>query len=158
MQLKVFQVDAFTGSLFKGNPAAVVILEEEISDELMQNIAFENNLSETAYILINKTPIEIRWFSPTAEVDLCGHATLASAKILFDHYLSNKQQIIFDSKSGELTVTQSGNLLTLNFPSDAFKKVDNNDEINQAANTYSCLLYTSPSPRDRQKSRMPSSA
>jgi PhzF family phenazine biosynthesis protein len=141
MQLKVFQVDAFTGSLFKGNPAAVVILEEEISDELMQNIAFENNLSETAYILINKTPIEIRWFSPTAEVDLCGHATLASAKILFDHYLSNKQQIIFDSKSGELAVTQSGNLLTLNFPSDAFKKVDNNDEINQAANTCSEEIY-----------------
>ena len=63
MQLKVFQVDAFTSSLFKGNPAAVVILEKEIPYELMQNIAFENNLSETAYILINKSPIEIRWFS-----------------------------------------------------------------------------------------------
>ena len=141
MQLKVFQVDAFTSSLFKGNPAAVVILEKEIPNELMQNIAFENNLSETAYILINKSPIEIRWFSPTAEVDLCGHATLASAKILFEHYLSHEKKIIFDSNSGELTVTQSGNLLTLDFPSDTFKKVDNNDEINQAANTYSEEIY-----------------
>ena len=130
MQLKVFQVDAFTSSLFKGNPAAVVILEKEIPYELMQNIAFENNLSETAYILINKSPIGIRWFSPTAEVDLCGHATLASAKILFEHYLPHEKKIIFDSNSGELIVTQNGNLLTLDFPSDTFKKVDNNDEIN----------------------------
>ena len=141
MQLKVFQVDAFTSSLFKGNPAAVVILEKEIPNELMQNIAFENNLSETAYILINKSPIEIRWFSPTAEVDLCGHATLASAKILFEHYLPHEKKIIFDSNSGELIVTQNGNLLTLDFPSDTFKKVDNNDEINQAANTYSEEIY-----------------
>ena len=141
MQLKVFQVDAFTSSLFKGNPAAVVILENEIPDELMQNIAFENNLSETAYILINKSPIEIRWFSPTAEVDLCGHATLASAKILFKHYLPNEKQIIFNSKSGELIVTQSDSLITLNFPSDTFEKVDNNDEVNQAANTCSKEIY-----------------
>jgi len=141
MQLKAFQVDAFTNSLFKGNPAAVVILENEISDELMQNIAFENNLSETAYILINKSPIEIRWFSPTAEVDLCGHATLASAKILFKHYLPDEKKIIFDSKSGELIVTQSGNLLTLDFPSDTLKQVDMSDEINQAANTCSQEVY-----------------
>ena len=98
MQLKAFQVDAFTNSLFKGNPAAVVILENEISDELMQNIAFENNLSETAYILINKSPIEIRWFSPTAEVDLCGHATLASAKILFKHYLPDEKKLFLIQK------------------------------------------------------------
>ena len=141
MQLKVFQVDAFTSSLFKGNPAAVVILEKEIPNELMQNIAFENNLSETAYILINKSPIGIRWFSPTAEVDLCGHATLASAKILFEHYLPHEKKIIFDSNSGELIVTQNGNLLTLDFPSDTFKKVDNNDEINKAANTCSEEIY-----------------
>ena len=111
MQLKVYQVDAFAGSLFKGNPAAIVILEKEIPDELMQNIAFENNLSETAYVYINKSPIEIRWFSPTAEVDLCGHATLASAKILFEYYLLNEKQIVFDSKSGELIVTKNENLL-----------------------------------------------
>ena len=77
MELPIFQVDAFTDSQFKGNPAAVVILEKNISAELMQEIAFENNLSETAFIDISKTPFEIRWFTPTIEVDLCGHATLA---------------------------------------------------------------------------------
>ena len=79
----MFQIDAFTSSQFKGNPAAVVILEKKISVDLMQQIAFENNLSETAFINISKTPFEIRWFTPTVEVDLCGHATLASAKALF---------------------------------------------------------------------------
>ena len=141
MQLKVYQVDAFAGSLFKGNPAAIVILEKDIPDELMQNIAFENNLSETAYVYINKSPIEIRWFSPTAEVDLCGHATLASAKILFEYYLLNEKQIVFDSKSGELIVTKNGNLLTLNFPSDTFKRVDNFDAVNEAALTNSEEIY-----------------
>ena len=82
----MFQVDAFTNSQFKGNPAAVVILEKKISADLMQQIAFENNLSETAFINISKTPFEIRWFTPTVEVDLCGHATLASAKALFEYY------------------------------------------------------------------------
>ena len=82
----MFQVDAFTNSQFKGNPAAVVILEKKISADLMQQIAFENNLSETAFINISKTPFEIRWFTPTVEVDLCGHATLASAKVLFEYY------------------------------------------------------------------------
>lgn len=141
MQLKVYQADAFTDSLFSGNPAAVVILEKEIPEELMQNIASENNLSETAYILINKSPIEIRWFSPTAEVDLCGHATLASAKILFEHYLLNEKQIVFNSKSGELIVTKNENLLTLNFPSDTYIRVDHIDDINEAANTNSDEVY-----------------
>ena len=140
MQLKVFQVDAFTSSLFKGNPAAVVILENEIPDELMQNIAFENNLSETAYILINKSPIEIRWFSPTAEVDLCGHATLASAKILFKHYLQMKNKLFLIQKWRANSYTKR-QPITLNFPSDTFEKVDNNDEVNQAANTCSKEIY-----------------
>ena len=81
MHLPMFQVDAFTNSQFKGNPAAVVILEKKISADLMQQIAFENNLSETAFINISKTPFEIRWFTPTVEVDLCGHATLACIRI-----------------------------------------------------------------------------
>ena len=86
MELPIFQVDAFTNSQFKGNPAAVVILEKNISAKLMQEIAFENNLSETAFVDISKIPFEIRWFTPTIEVDLCGHATLASAKVLFEYY------------------------------------------------------------------------
>lgn len=141
MQLKIYQVDAFTNSLFKGNPAAVVILEKEISEELMQNIALENNLSETAFVYINKSPIKIRWFSPIAEVDLCGHATLASAKALFEYYMPNEQKIVFCSKSGELIVTKNKNFLTLNFPSDTLKKVDNVDVINEAAHTNSDKIY-----------------
>ena len=84
MELKMYQVDAFTGQLFSGNPAAVVVLESSIADSLMQSIASENNLSETAFIAINDNPISIRWFTPSTEVDLCGHATLASGRILFD--------------------------------------------------------------------------
>ena len=82
MQLKMYQVDAFASKLFSGNPAAVVILESPLADDLMQSIASENNLSETAFININKKPITIRWFTPTIEVALCGHATMASAKVL----------------------------------------------------------------------------
>ena len=88
MELKMYQVDAFTSQLFSGNPAAVVVLESSIEDSLMQSIASENNLSETAFITINDNPIFIRWFTPSTEVDLCGHATLASGRILFEYYLS----------------------------------------------------------------------
>ena len=82
----MYQVDAFADKLFSGNPAAVVILESPLKDSVMQSIASENNLSETAFVSINESPINIRWFTPSIEVDLCGHATLASAKILFEHY------------------------------------------------------------------------
>ena len=82
----MYQVDAFASALFSGNPAAVVILESPLSEDLMQSIALENNLSETAFININESPIPIRWFTPTLEVDLCGHATMASAKIIFEHF------------------------------------------------------------------------
>ena len=84
--IKTFFVDAFTEELFKGNPAAVCILEHWPSDDVLQSIAFENNLSETAFIAINDNPISIRWFTPSTEVDLCGHATLASGRILFEYY------------------------------------------------------------------------
>jgi PhzF family phenazine biosynthesis protein len=86
MELKMYQVDAFADKLFSGNPAAVVILESPLKDDVMQSIAAENNLSETAFVSINESPISIRWFTPSIEVDLCGHATLASARILFDYY------------------------------------------------------------------------
>ena len=119
MQLKMYQVDAFTTKLFSGNPAAVVILESPISDRVMQSIASENNLSETAFISINESPILIRWFTPSIEVNLCGHATLASARILFEHYpdlVGN--EINFYSKSGSLKVTKNEETLSLNFPVD----------------------------------------
>ena len=84
MKLPIYQVDAFTSKLFSGNPAAVIPLEKDLSEQVMQSIANENNLSETAFINISQTPYTIRWFTPTTEVNLCGHATLASAKVLFE--------------------------------------------------------------------------
>jgi len=119
MKLKMYQVDAFADKLFSGNPAAVVILESPLKDEVMQSIAAENNLSETAFVSINESPISIRWFTPSVEVDLCGHATLASARILFDYYPDlARKEINLNSKSGVLKITQVESGLCLNFPSD----------------------------------------
>ena len=80
MKIPIFQVDAFASKLFRGNPAAVCLLEEWVADDVMQEIAAENNLSETAFVNINENPVKIRWFTPTVEVDLCGHATLAASR------------------------------------------------------------------------------
>ena len=115
----MYQVDAFASKLFSGNPAAVVILESPLSEDLMQSIALENNLSETAFININESPIPIRWFTPTLEVNLCGHATMASAKILFEYFPSIAgTEIAFSSKSGILKVTKNAEDICLNFPAD----------------------------------------
>jgi PhzF family phenazine biosynthesis protein len=119
MELKMYQVDAFADKLFSGNPAAVVILESPLKDDVMQSIAAENNLSETAFISIHENPIAIRWFTPSIEVDLCGHATLASARILFEYYPDLAgEEINFDSKSGNLKITRVDLGLCLNFPVD----------------------------------------
>lgn len=119
MEFKMYQVDAFASKLFSGNPAAVVILESPLSEDLMQSIALENNLSETAFININESPIPIRWFTPTLEVNLCGHATMASAKILFEYFPSIAgTEISFNSKSGILNVTKHAEDICLNFPTD----------------------------------------
>ena len=119
MKLKMYQVDAFANKLFSGNPAAVVILESPLKDEVMQSIAAENNLSETAFFSIHESPLSIRWFTPSIEVDLCGHATLASARILFDYYSDLVgEEINFNSKSGVLKITKVEDGLCLNFPSD----------------------------------------
>ena len=119
MKLKMYQVDAFADRLFSGNPAAVVILESPLKDEVMQSIAAENNLSETAFVSIHESPVLIRWFTPSIEVDLCGHATLASARILFDYYPDLAgEEINFNSKSGVLKITKVEGGLCLNFPAD----------------------------------------
>lgn len=116
--MKIFQVDAFTTQTFKGNPAAVVPLDEWLDDKTMQNIAIENNLSETAFFVEKDDgSYRIRWFTPETEVDLCGHATLASAHVLFNHLGYPDKQIVFDSNSGKLTVEVRDNLLWMNFPS-----------------------------------------
>tara|TARA_Y100000994_G_C15645665_1_gene423166 strand:- start:388 stop:1176 length:789 start_codon:yes stop_codon:yes gene_type:complete len=119
MELKMYQVDAFADKLFSGNPAAVVILESPLKDNVMQSIAAENNLSETAFVSIHESPVTIRWFTPSIEVDLCGHATLASARILFDYYPDiAREEINFHSKSGVLKITKIDDGLCLNFPAD----------------------------------------
>lgn len=117
MQIPVYQVDAFTSKLFGGNPAAVCPLDEWLPDETMQSIAAENNLSETAFFVANGNGFDLRWFTPGCEVDLCGHATLASAYVLFRELGYSGNRVSFYTKSGELTVDNEGELLTLDFPS-----------------------------------------
>lgn len=127
MKLQIFQVDAFTDSLFGGNPAAVVPLDAWLSDDILLNIAEENNLSETAFIvpLENGFDFEIRWFTPTVEVNLCGHATLAAAYVLFHELEFQGDTINFNSKSGRLIVTKAKDLLTLDFPVDIPTQITN---------------------------------
>ena len=117
MEIPIYQVDAFTTtSAFSGNPAAVCPLESWLPDATLQAIAAENNLSETAYFVRTGERFALRWFTPGCEVDLCGHATLASAHVLF-HELGAKGNVLrFDTKSGELTVRREGDRLALNFP------------------------------------------
>ncbi len=121
MKFDIFQVDAFAGGLFAGNPAAVVPLTEWLPDQTMQQIAMENNLSETAFFVPEGENYHIRWFTPLSEVVLCGHATLASGHVLFNELGYTKSIVRFMSKSGLLTVEQKGELLELNFPADFVK-------------------------------------
>ena len=130
MKIPIFQVDAFTSELFRGNPAAVCLLEEWVTDDVMQEIAAENNLSETAFVNINENPMKIRWFTPTVEVDLCGHATLAAARILFDKSLHKNNLVIeISSNSGTLKAFIEEDLIFLDFPADIPKPADMNQQI-----------------------------
>lgn len=124
-KIKIFQVDAFTSEAFKGNPAAVCILENDISDELMKNIAQEMNLSETAFVKPLKNSnigkgnlFSLRWFTPEVEVDLCGHATIATSKVLFDEFNIKEQYIKYETKSGLLTAKKKDEKISLDFPID----------------------------------------
>ena len=128
--IKIFQVDAFTNDLFKGNPAAVCIFDSWPTDKLMQNIAAENNLAETAFIVPNESDFEIRWFTPLVEVDLCGHATLASAFVLFNYLNFQGSEIVFHSpRSGILKATNDNDKIFLEFPSDILTQIDQVQEI-----------------------------
>lgn len=117
MKIPIYQVDAFTDKLFEGNPAAVCPLEQWLDRNLMQNIAAENNLSETAFFVPSDDGYELRWFTPTIEVELCGHATLASAHVLFNHFGFKDEYIRFYTKSGRISVKKESDLLIMNFPS-----------------------------------------
>jgi len=133
MSQRIYQVDAFAREIFSGNPAAVCPLQQWLSDEILQKIAMENNLAETAFYVKKDDAYELRWFTPAVEVDLCGHATLAAAFVLFNFENHAENIIHFKSpRSGILTVTKEGNLLTLNFPTDEIKPVELSEELMNA--------------------------
>ncbi len=132
MKLTIYQVDAFTKNVFSGNPAAICPLDSWISDELMQKIAAENNLSETAFFVKEGNSYKIKWFTPTTEIDLCGHATLASAYVIFNILDYKKPSISFKYKFGELVVDKKGDLLEMDFPSNKPTKIDEPDKLAEA--------------------------
>ena len=121
MELTLYQIDAFTDKVFQGNPAAVCPLDRWYSDTELQAIAEENNLSETAFYVPAGAGFHLRWFTPKAEVDLCGHATLAAAFVIFNFSDYADKTVKFESRSGELTVTKSDDLLVMDFPSQPAK-------------------------------------
>lgn len=123
-KLPIYQIDAFADRPFSGNPAAVCALQDWLPDTVLQAIAEENNLSETAFFVMEQGDYHIRWFTPQLEVDLCGHATLAAAHVLFTKLGYDKDEISFESRSGVLTVKQSGQRLELNFPAQKCASVD----------------------------------
>ena len=153
------QVDAFTDRIFGGNPAAVVLLDSWLEDSIMQDIAMENNLSETAFLVKERETYRIRWFTPAVEVALCGHATLASAHVLFNHYGYEGERIEFDSLSGPLGVSKVNDYLVLDFPCDKIEKVDEVSQLERCLNTpveevykgktdYLCILENEALVRD----------
>lgn len=161
MKLPIYQIDAFTSKVFRGNPAAVVPLTEWLPDDVMQNIAAENNLAETAFFVpLGEGNYDLRWFTPEIEIPLCGHATLASAFVLY-HYLGYTAETVrFQSKSGELRVSKSlrsgRDLLTLDFPARSLERVETPRAIITALGVEPLETYRSamnylvvlPSPRD----------
>ena len=121
MKIQLYQVDAFTGRPFAGNPAAVCMLDEPISEDLMQKIAMENNLSETAFITPKGSEFDIRYFSPQMEIDLCGHASLASAFVIDKFYSNNTEEIVFNTyRVGQISVGVKDDLYVLNLPVDEY--------------------------------------
>lgn len=132
MKLNIYQVDAFAENVFTGNPAAVVPLKNWLFDETMQNIAMENNLSETAFFVPAENGFHIRWFTPTTEVNLCGHATLATAHVLFQHLNYQGKEILFQSKSGILNVKRKNEQIVLDFPTSEVIEVKLLENIEQA--------------------------
>ena len=124
MMLPIYQVDAFASELFRGNPAAVVPLEEWLPDTVLLSIALENNLSETAYLVPDRNGYHIRWFTPVVEVALCGHATLASAHVVFSELGFDGETIEFQSKSGPLTVKCGGSGYIMDFPAEPSDSCD----------------------------------
>ena len=123
MRINIYQIDAFTDQLFGGNPAAVCPLVDWLDDEILQNIAIENNLAETAFFVqSSENRFHLRWFTPEFEMDLCGHATLASAFVIIEELGNKYNEVLFDTQSGLLTVKKIGDYYELDFPSRPPKK------------------------------------
>ena len=141
MKFPIFQVDSFTETLFSGNPAAVVIPDRFISDDLMQQIAAENNLSETAFVFYENGKHSIRWFTPTLEVNLCGHATLAAAHILFTKMQVPETKLILDSKSGSIEVFRNGDSIFMNLPADNPRKIEHVPGLIEGLNADPVEIY-----------------
>lgn len=141
MLISFFQVDAFTDHLFGGNPAGVCPLDHWLADEVMQKIAMENNLSETAFFVKEDAGFHIRWFTPKVEVNLCGHATLASAHVIFHYPGYNGEMISFQSKSGILNVTKEGEMLILDFPANKPQRTALPDDFVQSLNITPIQCY-----------------
>ncbi len=141
MEIPLYQIDAFTDHVFGGNPAAVCPLGEWIDDGLMQSIAEENNLSETAFFVKKGTRYEIRWFTPRVEIELAGHPTLAAAYVIFNYLDRKADKISFSSKSGELVVTREGDMIKMNFPAMEPVEADNNELLNRALGLKPVELY-----------------
>lgn len=139
--MHLYQVDAFTDKLFSGNPAAVCPLDKWLPTELMQNIAAENNLAETAFFVPNEDGFDLRWFTPTVEVNLCGHATLATAHVLFTELGYAEDSVFFDTKSGVLTVTKIEEGYRMDFPADEPKEIAGNAIVTESLGLTPDAMY-----------------
>ena len=130
--MKQYIVDAFTDRVFSGNPAAVCILADWPEDELMQHIAMENNLSETAFAVPEGEDYRLRWFTPGGEIDLCGHATLATAYVILNHIQPERERVTFRTLSGPLTVVRQGALYQMDFPAYTLRRVEVTPQMTRA--------------------------
>ena len=132
MGMKQYIVDAFTDTLFKGNQAAVCVMKSWLADRLMQNIARENNFSETAFTVKEGNIYHLRWFTPGGEVDFCGHATLGTSYVLFNFYETEAERITYSTKVGELSVERQDSLYVMNFPAYHLNRVEVTDQMTRA--------------------------
>lgn len=142
-EMKQYVADAFADRVFSGNPAAICIMDEWISEELMMNITAENNLSETAFAVKKGEGYHLRWFTPGGEIDLCGHATLGTAFVILNYYEKERDGVDFDTLSGRLHVSRSGDRYELDFPIYELKEVEVTPEMTEAIGAEPTAAYMS---------------
>ncbi len=144
MNTTIYQVDAFTDKLFKGNPAGVMIITNSVTDAWMQNVAMEMNLSETAFLFPTTSGYDIRYFTPTAEIPLCGHATLASAHVLYELGLQPREEtILFKAKGGDLSVRKEQDWIVMDFPKYKLEKIATHPNFKETVGFEPIETYTS---------------